>query len=200
MRKEMGSGAVKQKMGTEKKAAKRPTPAAPAASSAAPKAPQTKAIPQQQQQQPVKQAKPKTQPRIDFVQRNIEEAAEQKSRAKAPHVASNKERIVEQRHAPGEIPDYIEARKEQIRAEHLPPPSVKMQPGMRLLTDEEKAESIADLTERKQEIETRLSKFSLRLESPTLLREKRMMEAELTDIETSLAQLKKKYVFVPEDE
>ena len=71
-------------------------------------------------------------------------------------------------------------------------------PGMRLLSEEEKAIAIDDLTEQKQEIESTLGRAPLRIESPQLQRQQRMLEQQLIDIESSLEQLKKKYVFVPE--
>jgi hypothetical protein len=70
---------------------------------------------------------------------------------------------------------------------------------MRLLTDDEKRESIQELNDQKEDIIARLSRMPLKLESPTLIREKKMMEVELDEIEKSIDQLTKKYVFVPDD-
>lgn len=215
MRREMASGGVKQKMGVKKdgprhvdpikakaKAEPEPEPepkvARPRLGQAQPESKvERPRLGQQKQDKP--EAKPKQPPRIDFIQRNIEGAGEQKSRAKQK-VASKKEKLIEQKHAPGEIPQYIESRKEAIRMEKEPPPKSDIPPGMRLLSEEEKLEAIESLTEQKKDIEAQLSKFSLRLESPTILREKRVLENELDQIEKSIEQLSKKYVFVPDDD
>lgn len=138
-------------------------------------------------------------PRLDFIQRNIDGASNQKSRAHPPKKMTYKESIVDARHAPGEIPKSITNRKEEISREHQPPPEAKCPRGMRMMTDEEKNDAIAGLTERKEEIEATLGHAPLRIESPQLIRQKRILEQELGDIESSLAQLKKKFVFVPDD-
>jgi hypothetical protein len=133
------------------------------------------------------------------MQRNISGAGDQKSRAKPEHVLSPKERAIAARHAPGEIPQYLEVRKTVLQSVNEPPSTQGCPPGTRLLSEEEKAESIQDLTDQKEEITARLARLPLRLESPSLIREKKMMELELDEIEKSIEQLKKKYVFVPDD-
>ncbi|KAK8890713.1 hypothetical protein M9Y10_035498 [Tritrichomonas musculus] len=136
-------------------------------------------------------------PRIDFIQRNINQAANQKSRAHNDKVPNRKDKIINQRHAPGEIPRYSTKRTLDTESTNeLDEPMCP--PGMRLLSEEEKAQAIEDLTEQKLEIESTLGRSPLHIESPQLLRNKRMLEQELKDIESSLEQLKKKYVFVPE--
>ena len=137
-------------------------------------------------------------PRIDFIQRNIEQASNQKSRVKGIRPLNHKEKIVNQRHAPGEIPYQSSQQSlnkdKTIRYED----GTVCPPGMRLMSDEEKYIAIDDLTDQKQEIESTLGRAPLRIESPQMLRQQRMLEQQLQDIESSLEQLKKKYVFVPE--
>ncbi|KAH0794407.1 enkurin domain-containing protein 1 [Histomonas meleagridis] len=142
----------------------------------------------------------KNEPRINFVQRNIQSASQQKSRAKPDKPKGMKERIVNSKHAPGEIPKYLEQRKDEIKAKNAPPPDVKCPKGMRLLSDEEKQEAVLSLQQRKQEIEATLAKAPLRIESPQLLRNERQLRQELSEIESTLRHFKKKYVFVNEDE
>jgi hypothetical protein len=133
------------------------------------------------------------------MQRNIAGASEQKSRAKPAHVPSPKEQAVAARHAPGEIPVYLSARKNVLRAANEPPPERDCPRGTRMLSEEEKEEAIALLTEQKEELMARLAKMPLRVETPTLIRDKKMMEVELDEIDKSIDQLKRKYVFVPID-
>ena len=136
-------------------------------------------------------------PRIDFIQRNIEQASNQKSRVKGAKPLNRKERIVNQKHAPGEIP-YHSQRSFGMDKSNCFEDGTVCPPGMRLMSDEEKAIAIDDLTDQKLEIESTLGRAPLRIESPQLLRQQRMLEQQLQDIESSLEQLKKKYVFVPE--
>ena len=217
MRREMASGGVKKNMGVKKDAPKAKGKAEPepepkmdrprlgrGEAEAKPERPRLGRAEPENPERPrlgkaEKPEKPKQPPRIDFIQRNIDEAAEQKSRAKQK-VTTKKEKVIAQRHAPGEIPQYIESRKEAIRAEKEPPKKPDMPPGMRLLSEEEKQEAIENLMEQKKDIESQLAKFSLRLESPTILREKRVLEDELDQIEKSIEQLSKKFVFVPDDD
>lgn len=145
---------------------------------------------------PVK-LKPKSEPRIDFIQRNIQKASEQKSRQKLPKpslpdYSSN--------HKPGEIPKYIGSRKSEIRTEESHPSGVQIPKGMRLLSEEEKSEAISNLNEQKEQILSQLAHAPLKLESPQLIRQKRLLEAELNEIETSIQQLSKQYVFAPADD
>ena len=137
-------------------------------------------------------------PRIDFIQRNIDQAANQKSRAKNEKAQNRKEKIVNQMHAPGEIPHYYSKRATDADSTNYED-ELACPPGMRLLSEEEKAQAIEDLTEQKLEIESALGRAPLRIESPQMLRQQRMLEQELKDIQSSLEQLQKKYVFVPEE-
>jgi hypothetical protein len=148
---------------------------------------------------PVETARSAGPPRIDFIQRNIDGASGQKSRAKPAHVPTAKERAADARHAPGEVPRYLQARKDAIRGDDRLAPKSQYPPGMRLLSDEEKADAVQGLTEQKEELTARLARMPLRVEGPTALREKRLVEAELDEIDKSIAQLGKKYVFVPDD-
>jgi len=137
----------------------------------------------------------KPEPRLDFIQRNIYQASQQAQRTKVPKPEPKEYGKV---HRPGEVPRYIEERKANIILENAPPPDVKCPRGMRIMTEEEKHESRRSLNERKAEIEAQLARAPLRIESPQLLRSKRMLEQEIADLEQSLNQLSKKYVFVPE--
>ena len=136
-------------------------------------------------------------PRIDFIQRNIEQASNQRSRAKK-EVVNRKEKIVSQKHAPGEIPHYYSKRAAENVSKNNESVELQCPPGMRLLSEKEKQEAIQDLTEQRDEILSTLGRAPLRIESPQLQRQQRILEQQLTDIESSLEQLKKKYVFVPE--
>ena len=134
-------------------------------------------------------------PRIDFIQRNINMASKQSPRSK---IKKNEPEDFSKKHKPGIIPKYIEERKIDIKLENPPPPDVKCPKGMRILAQEEKQETLDNLINRKLEIESQLSRAPLRIESPQLLRHKKLLEQEVSDIEKSISQLSKKYVFVPE--
>jgi hypothetical protein len=133
------------------------------------------------------------------VQRNISGACGQKSRAKPDHVPTYKELVVDTRHAPGEIPHFVGAHKAAMVSKSAVPQADGCPPGMRLLSEQEKQDSIQELTDQKEELTTKLARLPLTIESPTLLREKKLMEIELDEIEKSIDQLKKKFVFVPDD-
>jgi hypothetical protein len=137
-------------------------------------------------------------PRIDFIRRNIETAATSRSRLKRKVPISAKAAIIDAVHKPGSIPRYVSARKEAMLAERNTPKEARCPPGMRLLSDEEKLESMAVLTEQRAEIEEILGHAPLHIESHTLLRQHRQMEEQLGSIERSMEQLNRKYVFVPE--
>ena len=137
--------------------------------------------------------KPKTKPRIDFVQRNIDAAAETKSRA---HQPKPQPRQYGGNHLPGEIPHYLDTRRETIKDD--PIQQVQCPKGTRLMTNEEKAEALADLRAEKEDIEAKLGRLPLRIESPQLIRQKKIMEDQLDEITQSIEQLSKKYVFIPE--
>jgi SMC interacting uncharacterized protein involved in chromosome segregation len=86
-----------------------------------------------------------------------------------------------------------------LQAGNEPPPDHTCPRGTRMLTEEEKEESIAILSDQKEELLARLAKMPLTVETPTLVREKKMLEIELDEIDKSIDQLKRKYVFVPID-
>jgi hypothetical protein len=143
-------------------------------------------------------AERKATPRIDFVRRNVDLAARTKSRQKVKPSPSRKELILNACRQPGEIPETIAQRKRDMIAAKNPPKEQRCPPGCRMLSEEEKLESLENLQAQKAEIEEVLGHAPLRIESQSLLRQQREMEQQLRDIEHSMDQLKKKYVFVPE--
>lgn len=156
--------------------------------------PKPKEVEEEIVETPKPQPKPKPKPRIDFIQRNIDEAGETKSRA---HVPKPQGKNIEPDHLPGEIPSYMDQVREELRSENHQPSGVKCPKGTRLMSEEERQLAIENLKAEKQEIETRLGKAPLHIESPQLLRNKKLLEQQLADIDQSLAQLSKKYIFVP---
>lgn len=101
-------------------------------------------------------------------------------------------------HQLGARPAYMEQRKAEIAAKNKPPEESNCPPGMKELTQQEKAEALDSLRYQKEEIEATLAKAPLRIESPQLLRQKKDLEQQLSEIEHSIQQLQKKHVFVPE--
>ena len=153
-------------------------------------------IEEKEPEAPKPKPKPKEKPRIDFIQRNIDEAAEVKSRA---HVPKPQPRKYGDNHQPGEIPHYLGSRKEDIETASIThPPAAQCPKGTRLMTDEEKADALSSLREEKAEIEATLGHMPLRIESQSMIRNKRIMETRLDEINHSIDQLSKKYVFIPE--
>jgi hypothetical protein len=140
----------------------------------------------------------KNAPRVNFVRRNIDDAAYSRNRQKVVPAVSRKEAVLRAVHEPGEIPSAISQRKKDLIASKLPPKESDCPPGMRLLSEDEKVESLDALSHRKEEIEETLGHAPLRIESQTLIRQHRELEQELQDIDRSMDQLKRRYVFVPE--
>jgi hypothetical protein len=144
------------------------------------------------------QATPKPIPRIDFVKRNIDDAAYSRNRQKVVPCVSKKETVVNAIHEPGSIPRGVANRKREILAAKMPRKESECPEGMRMLSEDEKLESLDALGNRKEEIEETLGHAPLRIESQSLIRQHRELEQELQDIDRSMDQLKRKYVFVPE--
>lgn len=137
------------------------------------------------------------QPRIDFVQRNIDSAAGSKSRLKKVEPITRKQTIVDAAHKPGAIPRYVSVHNRSVEVERTTPKEAKCPPGMRLMTDDEKVEGLAALRDRKLELEERLGHAPLSIESKTMQRQYREMEQQLNDVDASVEHLKRRYVFVP---
>jgi hypothetical protein len=137
-------------------------------------------------------------PRINFIQRNIQAAAASKSRQKVQRSVSKKELLVGATHQAGTIPRYVSERKEQMEKETNTPREAHPPPGMRLLSEDEKTAAMSNLGAQKDEIEQTLARAPLVIESQTLLRKHRQMEEQLKELDHSVDQLKRKYVFVPE--
>jgi hypothetical protein len=101
-------------------------------------------------------------------------------------------------HPPGSIPRAVSQWRADILAEKNIPAEAKCPPGMRLMSEDEKIESIAALNLQKEEIEENLARRPLNVESQTLMRKFKEMENQLDEIEQEAEKLKKKYVFVPQ--
>jgi hypothetical protein len=150
------------------------------------------------QEQPASKPDPKRNRRIDFVKRNIDDAACSRNRQKVKPGVSRKEAVLNAVHEPGSIPKGVADRKREILAAKMPHKESDCPPGMRMLSEEEKLDSLEVLEHRKEEIEETLGHAPLRIESQSLIRQHRELEQELQDIDRSMDQLKRKYVFVPE--
>jgi hypothetical protein len=137
-------------------------------------------------------------PRINFMQRNIEEARIARSRQKRREARSRKEILLNTKHEPGSIPNYVAVYREEMFIKKNTPKEARCPPGMRLMSEQEKSESIANLNAQKEEIEQILSRAPLIIERQKMVREHRELEQQLKDIEQSRDRLTRKYVFVPE--
>jgi hypothetical protein len=81
----------------------------------------------------------------------------------------------------------------EIIAGKMPRKESACPPGMRLLSEEEKLDSLKALGNCKEEIDETLGHAPLRIESQVLIKQ------ELQDIDRSMEQLKRKSVFVPDN-
>jgi hypothetical protein len=150
------------------------------------------------QEQPASSHDRKPTRRIDFVKRNIDDAAYSRNRQKVKPGVTRKEAVLNAVHEPGSIPRGVSDRKREILEAKMPRKESDCPPGMKMLSEEEKLESLEALGHRKEEIEETLGHAPLRIESQSLIRQHRELEQELQDIDRSIDQLKRKYVFVPE--
>ena len=146
-------------------------------------------------QKPEKRQKP----RIDFIQRNIDTAANAPSRQKRVEPISRKQALIDSTHVPGAIPRYVAERNERLEIERSTPKEARCPPGMRMLSEQEKMDAISNLNSQKAEIERTLGHAPLRIESHAMQKHQRELEQQLNEIERSLEQLNRKYVFVPEE-
>lgn len=137
-------------------------------------------------------------PRVNFIQRNVAGASCTKSRQKVRGSVTRKERVLNSIHATGSIPRAVSQWRAEKLAERNASPEARCPPGMRLMSEDEKIESIASLNAQKEEIEESLARRPLRLESQTLMRRFKEMEDQLDEIDRGAEKLKKKYVFVPQ--
>jgi hypothetical protein len=149
-------------------------------------------------EEPVVPLSERSTPRINFIQRNIQTASVSKSRQKVQRSISKKEVVIGATHQAGAIPRYVSERKEQMEREKNTPREARPPAGMRLLSEDEKAKAMSNLGAQKDEIEQVLARAPLVIESQTLLRKHREMEEQLKELDHSVEQLKRKYVFVPE--
>jgi hypothetical protein len=136
--------------------------------------------------------------RSTIVRRNIAGASRAKSRQKVRASASRREQVLSSIHAPGSIPRAVWQWRADMLAEKNTPPEARCPPGMRLMSEDEKTESIASLNAQREEIEEGLARRPLIVESQTLMRRFKEMEDQLDEIDQGAEKLKKKYVFVPQ--
>ena len=141
---------------------------------------------------------PRSPPRIDFIQRNIDAASAAKSRQPLPVPVSRKQCIIDATHELGAIPDYVTERKIAIEIENSIPDEARCPPGKRLLTEEEKIRLVKDLLLQKYNIEQKLAHEPLKMNTLAQLKQHEAMEQRLEEIDTAVEYLKHKYVFVSE--
>lgn len=151
----------------------------------------------QESPEPIPQT-PRSPPRIDFIQRNIDTASTARSRQPNPSPISRKQCIIDATHELGTIPDYVTDRKIAIEIENSIPDEARCPPGKRLMTEEEKISIIRDLLIQKYNIEQKLAHEPLKMNTLAQLRQHEAMEQRLEEIDTAVEYLKHKYVFVSE--
>mmetsp|Transcript_12775 Transcript_12775/g.34834 ORF Transcript_12775/g.34834 Transcript_12775/m.34834 type:complete len:297 (-) Transcript_12775:213-1103(-) len=87
----------------------------------------------------------------------------------------------------GRVPSYLLERKIELAAQQEAEERMKeaalIPPGMRLLPDEERLETLAILAKNKQDVERAIQALPLRIETPSAIRRKEDLERRLSEIE-----------------
>lgn len=106
----------------------------------------------------------------------------------------------------GKVPRYLQQRKAELQAEkdlleeerQRQVELAKIPSGQRLVSEDEKATTMARLEERQRELETQLGKIPIRFDTQSIKNRRRNIEQELAEIEeTKLKYGTKKPLYVP---
>ncbi len=106
----------------------------------------------------------------------------------------------------GRIPSYLLERKqawaaaEALRLAALKGRHSGVPPGMRLLTDDERKETLAALDAQEREIHALLLRIPLRVDTPTMARRKQTLEERLREVEANRELFGKPRVLIKDDE
>lgn len=103
----------------------------------------------------------------------------------------------------GKVPNYIERIKSEMKVteekREEARAKAKMPPGTRLMTEDERIQTLEELQKQKQSISELLFSLPLSLKTDALKNRKRELEAKLLEIERAVTTFSRKVVYIKED-
>lgn len=104
----------------------------------------------------------------------------------------------------GRVPEYILQRKlemlQKVEQDKIAAEQAKIPAGMRVMSEEERLETLGILKGNAKKVEGALAKLPLRVELPSMVKKEKTLRAKLQEIEDAIQIFNKKTVFVSLDE
>jgi hypothetical protein len=130
----------------------------------------------------------------DFIRKNRIEAI-------VSHPKTEAEEVVESKHEEyGHVPRYLEERKAQWEHEaeerRRKEPDPNCPPGMKLMPESERIETLEILERNKQEAMNQMQKLPFVIETPSMIRKKNDLEMKLKEIESAIRLFSRPKVYV----
>lgn len=132
-------------------------------------------------------------PTPDYVKMNRTQAAATRARAPKPQTPKVNENF-------GKIPDYLMRRKIELakkqERQRLAQTSSTAPPGMTMLSEEERQDTLSALRRSRQQVEDDLARFPLIVETISRRRAKKALESKLKEIENAIKVFSQARVFL----
>ena len=113
------------------------------------------------------------------------------------------EETIEKHKSYGKVPQYLERIKHEMemteQKREIERAKARMPPGTRLMTEEERVQTLEELQRQKVEISDLLFSLPLSLKTEALKQRKRELEAKLLEIERAVTTFSRKIVYIKDD-
>ncbi|KAJ1427487.1 calmodulin-binding-domain-containing protein [Ochromonadaceae sp. CCMP2298] len=134
---------------------------------------------------------------VDYVMRNKVEAMQLLPEARSEKMVMNRPTVHEDF---GRVPEYLEERKARWAAEEEEErrrrPDPNCPPGMCLMSEEERCDTLDTLQASKNESLVQLRRLPFVVETPTMKKRQEFLEGKLREIDNAIAIFSKKKVYV----
>jgi hypothetical protein len=121
----------------------------------------------------------------DYIRQNKAQAAAHRQEPKDLGPSEHEKVMNKQDY--GKVPSYLKARKQEMQrdaeAEAAAIEAAKIPPGMRVMPEEERQETLAILAENKRAVEKKIMQLPFNIETPSQIKYKNSLEARVQEIE-----------------
>jgi len=138
----------------------------------------------------------------NYVEQNKVEAGDSSIHTKTPTLEKRKTKVTPSKHKNyGKTPSYIVEREAQREATRLAKENAaknRLPPGMRIMEEKERKDTLSLLNKKKLDIARQLAKLPLIIESPSLKRRQQSLEEQQDEIENAIETFSQDVIYVKE--
>jgi hypothetical protein len=140
----------------------------------------------------------------DFVKENVHQTREMRHLATSSMEDSKLTDGTLKTHKAGAVPKYLTKRKKEIEEEmekdRIEREGPDLPPGVTLLSEEERLETLEGLFKSQDEATSQLNRLPIMCETPSLLKKKETLEKQLEEMDNAISIFSRSHVYIVDDQ